>query len=210
MPSQIIFPCPNCGATQSVDETEVSTQCQFCGNTISVPENLRPKAAAPDPAQAASQILSFGGAAGTPAMGGMPGMAGMTGLPSMFMNMDLNKLRAMAMAARAGDTAEAARLYSENFGVSQDVAMQAAELMAAHHHIVLSQMPFGTPQIVQMGGAPQVIPPPRPGMTYNLPSPPVRTRSGSAGRWVTCLAFVFALFLVFAILGFVAFATRVH
>ena len=204
MPSQIIFPCPNCGATQSVDETAVSTQCQFCGNTITVPENLRPKPAAPDPALGAQQTYSFGGATGTPSMGAMPGLTGMPGLPSMFMNMDLNKLRAMAMAARSGDVNEAARLYSENFGVSQEDAMQAAQLMMQHHPVVLSQfsqMQFGTPQVVQMGGTPQVIQPPTGGMTYNLPSPPVIGKRSSSSRLGACFAVAFFLFIAVVIAG---------
>ena len=210
MPSQIIFPCPNCGATQSVDDTAVSTQCQFCGNTISVPENLRPKPTPPDPAQAASQTFSFGGAAGMPPMGAVPGMAGMPGLPSMFLNMDVGKLRAMAMAARSGDKAEAARLYSETFGVSPDQAMQAAELMANHHQVVLSHMQFGTPPVVQLGGTPPPMLTPRPSMSYALPSPPVTTGPSRAVRWGTCFAFVFTAVLVLVILGVITFALRVR
>jgi len=204
MPSQIIFPCPNCGATQSVDETTVSTQCQFCGNTITVPENLRPKPAPPDPALGAPQTYSFGGATGTPPMGAMPGLTGVPGLPSMFMNMDVNKLMAMAKAARSGDVNEAARLYSESFGVSQEDAMQAAQLMMQHHPVVLSQfsqMQFDTPQVMQMAATPQVIQPPTGGMTYNLPSPPaVGKRSGSS-RLGACFAVAFFLFIAAVVAG---------
>src|SRR5215468_399754 len=110
MPQQIVFPCPNCGASQSVDPDTKSFQCQFCGTTITVPEELRPKAPPQPPpmaGMAGPAPVSFGGTMG-PAMGGLPGM---------FLNMDVNKLRAMALAARAGNIDEAARLYSEAFGV---------------------------------------------------------------------------------------------
>lgn len=206
MPSQIVFPCPNCGASQSVDDTTVSTQCQFCGNTIAVPENLRPKSVPPDPAQLASQGYSFGAAGMAPM-----GMGGLAGLPGMFLNMDLNKLRDMAMAARSGNKAEAARLYGEAFGVGPDEAMQAAELMSSHHHVVLSQMQFGTPMIqmgsnapvVQIGGAQQQLPTPTQGVSYALPSPPMmggNPRAGG-GRWAACVTFAIVLLIAVGIGG---------
>ncbi len=220
MPSQIIFPCPNCGATQSVDEATVSTQCQFCGNTISVPENLRPKTAPPDPSQAAPQAYTFGAATSGVPVSSIPGMAAlasMAGLPDAFLNMDVNKLRAMAMAARAGDKAEAARLYSETFGVSPDEAMRVAELMSQHHHVVLSQMPFGgsTPNIQMGAGQPMAgpsqgvtynLPSPPQGVTYNLPSPTVvKPRRGI--RWGACLSAAFTILLAVVILGVILLAT---
>jgi hypothetical protein len=41
MSRQVVFPCPNCGASQSVDDSIVSMRCQFCGTTITVPAGLR-------------------------------------------------------------------------------------------------------------------------------------------------------------------------
>jgi hypothetical protein len=188
----IVFPCPHCGASQNVNDTDTATQCQFCGNNISVPEELRPKAAAPDPAAAMPQSFSFSGAAA------MPGMAGM---PGMFLNMDIGKLRAMAMAARAGDKAEAARLYVENFGVSPEEAMQAAELMSSHHHIVLGQMQMGNAPVIHLGGLPASAPISSPTPIYNLPSPPVPGGNPSTrGRWAACLAVAFVL-LIAVIIG---------
>src|SRR5258707_5427586 len=139
---EIVFPCPNCGANQSVDDSATSVQCQFCGTTITVPENLRAKPAQPPPPAATTQTFSFSGTTSIPGMAAMPGM---------FLNMDIGKLREMALAARAGNQAEAARLYQETFGVRPHEAQQAAEVMSSHHHIVLSQMQMGTPQVFQMG-----------------------------------------------------------
>ena len=200
----IIFPCPNCGANQSVNDDETSTKCQFCGNTISVPENLRPKAPPPAPAaypdMSGPKTFSIGGA------GSLPGMAG---LPGMFMNMDINKLRAMAMAARNGDKAEAARLYQETFGVSPEDAMQAAELMSQHHPVVLSQMQFNTPNVIQMGSQPPMTTISAPTPIYNLPSPPVpggNPRAGNSRRWAACLGAALVLLLAMVIAGSIIFA----
>jgi hypothetical protein len=199
----IIFPCPNCGANQSVNDDETSTKCQFCGNTISVPENLRPKAPPPAPAaypdMSGPKTFSIGGA------GSLPGMAG---LPGMFMNMDINKLRAMAMAARNGDKAEAARLYQETFGASPEDAMQAAELMSQHHPVVLSQMQFNTPNVMQMGSQPAMTPTSAPTPIYNLPSPPVRggNRRAGGGRWAACLGAALVLIFALAVAGAIIFA----
>jgi len=59
-------------------------------------------------AQAAVPVARLSPAAQPFPMGGTVNIPGMAGLPGMFMNMDLTKLRAMAMAARNGDKAEAA------------------------------------------------------------------------------------------------------
>jgi hypothetical protein len=205
MPSQVVFPCPNCGASQSVEEGTVSTQCQFCGNTVAVPEELRPKTPPPAPAAPATPSYSFGNPAGVPGMSGMPGMPGMTGMPGMFLNMDISKLKAMAMAARAGDKTEAARLYSEAFGVSPEQAMQAAELMATHHPLVLSQMQMGNSAMMQLGGTPPAGPYAVPGATYNLPSPPVvSTGQRAAGRMSSCCSVALTLFIILVIVGAIA------
>ena len=198
----IVFACPNCGANQSVNDDETSTQCQFCGNTITVPENLRPKAAPPAPPPAAYPAAVPGTT--TFSTGGTFDMPGMAALPGMFMNMDLNKLRDMAMAARNGDTAEAARLYQENFGVSPEDAMQAAQLMAQHHHIVLSNMQFGTPNVIQMGSQPAMVPMSSPTPVYNLPSPPVpggNPGSNTGRRWAACLAIALVLLIAVVVGG---------
>jgi len=197
----IVFACPNCGANQSVNDDETSTQCQFCGNTISVPENLRPKTA-PPPAPSAYPVDMPG--IQTFSTGGTFNVPGMAGLPGMFMNMDLNKLRAMAMAARNGDKAEAARLYQENFGVSPEDAMQAAELMSQHHHVVLSGMQFSTSNVIQMGSQPAMVPMSSPTPVYNLPSPPVpggNPGSSSGRRWMACIAVAFVLLIAVVVGG---------
>ncbi len=43
MPNIQVFACPSCGATLAVEGKEFEIKCQFCGNTVLVPEELRPK-----------------------------------------------------------------------------------------------------------------------------------------------------------------------
>lgn len=43
MPKIQVFACPSCGASLSVDEGEKQVKCQFCGNTVIVPRELRPE-----------------------------------------------------------------------------------------------------------------------------------------------------------------------
>jgi hypothetical protein len=190
---EIVFPCPNCGANQSVDDSATSVQCQFCGTTITVPENLRAKPAQLPPPAATTQTFSFSSTTNLPGMAAMPGM---------FLNMDIGKLREMALAARAGNQAEAARLYQETFGVSPQEAQQAAELMSSHHHIVLSQMQMGAPQVFQMGSVPAGAPPMMPSGTYNLPSSPISGSGQPTGRrWGACLAVALVLLIAVVVAG---------
>ena len=129
----------------------------------------------------------------------LPGMAAM---PGMFLNMDIGKLREMALAARAGNQAEAARLYQETFGVSPEEAQQAAELMSSHHHIVLSQMQMGAPQVFQMGSVPAGAPPMMSSGTYNLPSSPISGSGQPTGRrWGACLAVALVLLIAVVVAG---------
>jgi streptogramin lyase len=46
MPKLHVFACPSCGASLSVDGDAATTKCQFCGNTVIVPEEMRGKAEA--------------------------------------------------------------------------------------------------------------------------------------------------------------------
>lgn len=158
----IVFPCPHCGATQSVNDDETSAQCQFCGNSMTVPEALRPKTAPPAPAAPAiSPAISFAGLAGFPSLAGLP------------LNLDINKLRDLGHAVRAGDQAQAAQLYQNIFGVDSAQAQQMVDAMLAHHGAVFQ---MNMPPMVQMGSTPSVIqmgslPPAQPAAPYTLPAP---------------------------------------
>jgi DNA-binding beta-propeller fold protein YncE len=48
-PGLRVFNCPSCGASLSIEGTDIQVRCQFCGNTVIVPEELRVKPVAPPP-----------------------------------------------------------------------------------------------------------------------------------------------------------------
>jgi hypothetical protein len=52
MPRQLVFPCPSCGASLSVDPGAATAQCLFCGTPVVVPAALRGAAPAPAPSYA--------------------------------------------------------------------------------------------------------------------------------------------------------------
>ena len=195
----IVFPCPHCGATQSVNDDESSTQCQFCGNSITVPEALRPKAAAPDPAAPAMpQAISFAGLAGFPGMSGLP------------LNLDINKLRDLGHAVRAGDQARAAQLYQDIFGVDSAQAQQMVEAMMTHHGAVFQ---MNMPPVIQMGNVPPVaqmggMPPIQPATPYSLPAPgyitpapPMMVSSQRGGGRSVAACITIAIVLLIAVMA---------
>ncbi|QLQ06165.1 MAG: hypothetical protein HZY76_08970 [Anaerolineae bacterium] len=47
MAGERIFECPACGAKLSTDGTQIQIKCEYCGNTVVVPDSLRVKPAAP-------------------------------------------------------------------------------------------------------------------------------------------------------------------
>jgi len=89
MPRLQVLSCPSCGASLSIEEGEAAAQCEFCGNTVIVPEELRrPRpGAAPAPPPAANIRL-----------GGIP-----------FLD-QLPRLREMGDLVRSGRRSEAALL----------------------------------------------------------------------------------------------------
>ena len=194
----IVFPCPHCGATQSINDDETSALCQFCGNSITAPEALRPKTAPPAPAApAAPQAISFAGLAGFPGMSGLP------------LNLDINKLRDLGYAVRAGDKAQAAQHYQDIFGVDSGQAQQMVDAMLAHHGAVFQ---VNMPPVIQMGSAPQGIqmgaaqqaPPytiPPPG--YITPATPmmVTSQGGGSRRGAACITIAIVLLIAVVVGG---------
>jgi len=94
----------------SIEEGEAAAQCEFCGNTVIVPEELRRPSpdAAPTPPPSANIRL-----------GGIP-----------FLD-QLPRLREMGDMVRSGRRTEAALLYRQLFGTSEADARAAVDLMAA-------------------------------------------------------------------------------
>jgi hypothetical protein len=141
MSKQVVFPCPQCGATLSVDSSAGSVQCQFCGSTAAVPAALRDSAPSipsysPYAAPAPTSGLAFGG--------------------------DRSKLAAIGDAVRSGDKGLAIRLYQEQFGVDQPTAAQVVDQLAAGQSVLVGTMANGLPEYLQVSqvapAAPYYVP----------------------------------------------------
>ncbi|MEP7357308.1 MAG: hypothetical protein ABI847_08730, partial [Anaerolineales bacterium] len=173
MPRLTVFACPSCGASLGVEEGAALAQCQFCGNTVIVPEELRGSAPQPQPAAAPSP------AAGV--YGSLPGLP------------DMGKMKQMGDAVRAGNKIQAIKIYRELFGVGLAEAKTAVEMMAAGRPVSVNTLSTGTPNLVQMNA--QAL-----GSPYATASPPmiVDTRSAQRGG---CAAEVIGLIVVLAIAG---------
>jgi len=140
MSNQVVFACPSCGASLSADPSASSVQCQFCGNTATVPASLRtsPPSFSSTPAYTIPDPISgaFGG--------------------------DRTKLAAIGDAVRAGDKGLAIRLYQEQFGADQPSAQQAVDQLAAGQSVQVGAMANGLPEYLQVSqvapAAPYVVP----------------------------------------------------
>jgi streptogramin lyase len=118
MPKLQVLSCPSCGASLGFEEGEATAQCQFCGNTVMIPEELRRAQPGAQPAPAASGVR----------VGGVPLLD------------QLPKLREMGDLVRAGRRDEAAQIYRQLFGGTESEARGAVDLMAAGqpvtvHHV---------------------------------------------------------------------------
>lgn len=125
MPRLQVLSCPSCGASLSVEEGAPTARCEFCGNTVVVPAELRSSASSEssEPAPPPKQSSIF--------VGGMPLLD------------QLPKLREMGDLVRSGRRAEATRLYQELFGASEEEANSALDQLAAGqpvtvHHVTTS------------------------------------------------------------------------
>jgi hypothetical protein len=58
MTTDSTFQCPNCGGTIDYNGAGITVRCTFCGNSVMVPEELRPKPA-PMPDSSASQVQIY-------------------------------------------------------------------------------------------------------------------------------------------------------
>ena len=119
-----VFKCPSCGSTLS-DEggAEPTITCQFCGSTVIVPEELRPKPeAAPASSEPSSTLLSSALELGE----------ALTGLP-------LDKLAELKRLISSGQKIEAVKLYREITGVGLKEAKDAVEAMEAGRPVVITR-----------------------------------------------------------------------
>ena len=109
------FNCPACGAPLETDGKETSIQCEYCGETVIVPVNLRAGTA---PVSGAVQF--------TPPPD-QPSQAGNT-----TGRMDPSQVRQMMMSIRGGQIEDAARIFQAGTGVSEAVAQETIGTIANH------------------------------------------------------------------------------
>jgi hypothetical protein len=119
MPKLNVFACPSCGASLSVDGSAATTKCQFCGNTVIVPAEIRGQAAAPGYSAAA--------------MGGIA-----QGAP----------LKELGNLIRAGNKLEAIKLYRELFGSGLVEAQSAVDRLALGQGVQVVYMGMPTTLLV--------------------------------------------------------------
>lgn len=148
MPQQIVFPCPSCGASLSVDPGAGTTQCQFCGSTAVVPAALR-GAAQPS------------GSLYTPLPAELPGV-GSIGL-------DPVRAKGIGDAVRAGNKAEAVRLYQEMLGADYPSAQRAIDMLAAGQSVQIGTLANGAPEYLGVDSVAPAAPYVTPVMPYAVP-----------------------------------------
>src|SRR3990170_4099734 len=136
-----VFKCPSCGSTLS-DEggAEPTITCQFCGSTVIVPEELRPKPeAAPASSEPSSTLLSSALELGE----------ALTGLP-------LDKLAELKRLISSGQKIEAVKLYREITGVGLKEAKDAVEAMEAGRPVTVANFKLETPAVTDASQDPRV------------------------------------------------------
>jgi hypothetical protein len=104
------FNCPSCGAPLETDGNETSIHCEYCGETVVVPQNLRNEN---KPAQGAAQFPT------------QPFQAG-----NFAGSIDRTQIRQMMVSIRAGQLEDAARYFQQGTGASESQARQTVELIA--------------------------------------------------------------------------------
>jgi DNA-directed RNA polymerase subunit RPC12/RpoP len=121
------FKCPSCGAPLSFESAGASVRCNFCGNTVIVPEELRtPDLQAPPTPQA-------------PSLGNILGQAA--------------RLGELGQLIRGGHKIAAIKLYRELFGVGLKEAKDAVERLEQGKSVEVMHAAGGAYQNVQINPA---------------------------------------------------------
>lgn len=140
------FKCPSCGAPLSLENPGATVRCHFCGNSVIVPESLRPQ---PDTAHEHSA---------PPSLDNIIGQAASLG--------ELGQL------VRSGNKIAAIKLYRELFGASLRDAKDAVERLERGQPIEVMNASGGAYQNVQIN--PAQFPPAQ--ASFHSPPEPSRTR----------------------------------
>jgi hypothetical protein len=122
------FNCPTCGAPLETDGKETTIHCEYCGETVIVPQSLRTDNA---PAPGAIHFPTQPDNASAPGAVQFPTQPGQPFQPGNFRGrMDPSQLRQMMIAIRAGQLEDAVRLFQGGTGVSESQARQTVELIS--------------------------------------------------------------------------------
>jgi DNA-binding beta-propeller fold protein YncE/DNA-directed RNA polymerase subunit RPC12/RpoP len=165
------FSCPSCGAPLHTDGTETNIQCEYCGETVVVPENLRHQAA--PGVQPPPVTFQFG---------------------NVTVGINPFQIRQMMMAVRSGQLDEATQVFQQMSGSSPEVARQTVERIASH----ISGTGRISPDELSafFGGGANLagnIPNFR-GASASFPARAPRRRSGNLGCLLVILILVFIAF----------------
>ena len=119
------YTCPSCGAGLDYDgDDDPVVRCSYCGSTVIVPDELLPDRPAPAPVQ-----WSTGGGL-TIDLRNLPTMAA--------------KLKAVKQLVVDGQVPEAAQLYQQTLGTSQEESAAAVQQLAAGQSVVISSSSVST------------------------------------------------------------------
>ncbi|MBC7912081.1 MAG: hypothetical protein H7Y30_16355 [Pyrinomonadaceae bacterium] len=103
------FKCPSCGGPLEYDGGKLTVRCQFCNSSIIVPEELRPRAAAP------------------------------TRDADVTLQDQLGNLAEIGRLIRDGNKIEAIKVYRETFGTGLKEAKEAIERLMAGKSVEVMQ-----------------------------------------------------------------------
>jgi hypothetical protein len=167
------FRCPSCGAPLEINGTETTLHCEYCGETVVVPPELR---SAPVPAVAAA-----------------PGET-----TSPHGAMSSAQMREMMLSIRSGQLEDAARAFQAGTGATPDVANQTVQMIAnqidASKRIMPAELASIMMQFAQAANREE-----RPYQAATHPAP--RRRQSGLGCWVPLLIILLVAYFAYTSLS---------
>ena len=177
------FNCPSCGAPLETDGNEATIHCEYCGESVIVPSELR----------TSSQNQQQPG--NIPMQPQQPVSPG--NIPG---KLDVSLVRQMMMAIRSGQTADAVRIFQNGTGTSPEMASQTIDTIA--QQIAISNRILPGELAALMMGAYQA----RGQRNYSASSPlmptrPIRRRGGRLGCLLALVIVILAAYLSYTALS---------
>lgn len=176
------FNCPKCGAPLETDGQETTIHCEYCGESVVVPQELRVnKQPQPD---AGHIPMEFEQPAPSANYSGKLGAS---------------QVRQMMMAIRSGQNAQAASIFQAGTGVNQATAQQTIDMITQQLAISSRILPAELAALL-MGAYKAPL---QGNYQANQPVLPVkrRRRSGGLGCLLALVIIVLALYLSYTALS---------